>query len=117
MTWCISRCAHGKRALVRPDERAGVELLQPELLAQLTPQRRLVVLPGLDAAARRSPPRGMRHRVLVLDEHDALVGVDEQRAHGFPLHRLEPLASAHGTSCRRSSYGTAAFAGEVDGST
>ena len=35
------------------------------------------------------PPPGvphhvrMRHRVLVLDEHDALVGVDEQRAHRF----------------------------------
>ncbi len=47
----------------------------------------------------------------------ALVRVDEQRPHGFAMTRVRATSRSERNQCRRSAYGTAAFAGDVDGST
>src|SRR4029079_1542462 len=86
--------------------------VETQLLAELAPERRGVVLAFLGASAGCSPeaPRGN----LEADEDDPLVRVDDERPDAGP----EP----HGASSRsarnhrsRSSQGTAAFAGDVDG--
>src|SRR6476646_7391556 len=88
--------------------------VETQLLAELAPERRGVVLAFLGASAGCSPeaPRGE----LEADEDDPLVRVDDERPDAGP----EP----HGTSSRRarnhrsrSSQETAAFAGDVDGRT
>ncbi len=49
------RRAHGNVCSTRVDERAELELLEPDLLAELAAQRLLVGLARLDAAADASP--------------------------------------------------------------
>ena len=69
------------------------------------------------------PPPGVPHHVArvagfsILDEQDALVGVDDERAHGLAAARARATRFSALNQRSRSSYGTAAFAGDVDGST
>src|SRR5207248_182781 len=81
-----------ERALVRPDVRAELEVVETELLAELAPQRRLILLALLDSAARRPPPRLERHRVSVLHEQDAIPRVEQDGAHGASRLRPQPAA-------------------------
>ena len=91
---------------------ARPEIVEAELLGQLAPERVLVRSPGHPAAGRRPRYGGNE----IAHERDTSAG--RQRGPDAVAPRL------HGTSRRsarnqrnRSAYGTAAFAGDVDGST
>ena len=90
----------------------------PALFPELTAGGVLVGLAGLEPAADRGPD-GASADTLELPEKNALVHVDHDHA-----HRLANAHAGHSVSSRsarnqrsRSSQGTAAFAGDVDGRT
>ena len=97
------------------EQRAGREPAQTALLAELASKRLGVVLSLLPTAARRNPPRAVG--VPVPEQEDAAVVVESSARiavrSGSPLSR--PASSRN--QRRRSSQGTAAFAGEVEGRT
>ena len=101
----------------RPDERAELELLEAGLLPELAAHGLLVGLPLVDASSGRQPHRVLR--ALEAHEQDPVVGIEDDGARGAadpPLRHRRALRSARNQRSR-SSHGTAALAGEVDGST
>ena len=98
----------------RPDPGAEVDHLEPCLLAQLARERMLVRLAGLEPAT-RSRPDGPRREVEP-DEQDPVGRVQDDRPCGLAKpHRRKSRNAWNQRS--RSAQGTAAFAGEVEGST
>jgi hypothetical protein len=79
-----------KVPLTLEQERAELELLHTELLAQFASQSVLVALAGIDAAARRDPPLVVARSVA--QQQHALLGVDDDRAHG-PADRQSARAT------------------------
>jgi len=105
-----------ERVVARPDPRAERHVEQAELLTQLTPHGVLVSLAWGEAAARRRPMDAAGARLDELDEHDA-VGVVEDDGACRLAHRRHRSSRSARNQRRRSEYGTAAFAGDVDGRT
>ena len=99
----------------RPEERAELEGVQADLLAELAGQGLGVALARVDAAARRRPPGA--HRVLEAHEEDPIGGIEHQRADSGPLRQPRTRAASSKNQSTRSNHGTAAFAGDVEGST
>ncbi len=100
-----------------PDHGAEFELTESRFFEELATDRLLVGLVVLDPTPRGRPDEPIAK--VEADEESAIFFVDDDRA-GC---RTKPKLT-HDTSCRsarnhrrRSSHGTAAFAGDVDGST
>ena len=111
----VEAAAHREDVRPHPDAPPeGLDELQTELLAELARERRGVVLALLHPAPGRRPDRTIG--VVEADERDPLVGVEDER----PDAGTEPHATSERSArnhASRSSQGTAAFAGEVDGRT
>ena len=102
-------------------DRPDLDLDEPDLLRELAPDRLLGALALLDPAARRRPER-LPVGKLEAHEQDAVVRVEHDRAGGRADPELAHASRAHELAQarnqrNRSSHGTAAFAGDVDGST
>ena len=98
----------------RPDPRAEVDHLEARLLAQFARERMLVRLAGLEPATRSRPDRPCRE--VEPDEQDPVGRVQDDRPCGLAKpHRRKSRNAWNQRS--RSAHGTAALAGEVDGST
>ena len=99
-----------------PDARADRGVAEPGLLGQLAPKRRLLVLAGLERAAGGRPERAPARR----RERRAGAHGRRRRARGRGRRAASGGSSSRRSSsnqCSRSAYGTAAFAGDVDGRT
>lgn len=109
----------GERHVVgpRPHERAEVKALEPSLLEELAPQSMLIGLPILDPAPGGRPDDSIAE--IETDEENPVRLIDDDGARRTAEAQLTHVVR----SCRsrnqrrRSSQGTAAFAGDVDGST
>jgi hypothetical protein len=102
--------------LAVPEQRAELELVQAHFLGQLPSEGLDVALPGVDAPSRWGPRKG---REVELDEQDAVFRVEDERAHAV-APRSHPRSTASASARNqpsRSSHETAAFAGDVDGTT
>src|SRR5205085_9107663 len=77
--------------LAAPELRPELELAQPRLLAELAAQGGLGRLAAFGAAAGRRPP-DLPDGIAELDEQDAVVAVEHERADRRPRLRLEPRA-------------------------
>src|SRR5205085_655181 len=75
----------------RPDDSAGIDV-EPDLLHELAPDRRTLVLAVVDAAARRDPPDVTRDGMLPTQQEHPVRGVDDERARCEARVRLEPVA-------------------------
>src|SRR5207253_482864 len=95
-----------------PDARPDRRVVEAELLGELAAQRVLVCFTWVDPAARARPDA-----VAEMHQDGAAVGVENERADAAPPRPQRTSARSAANQRRRSSHGTAAFAGEVDGST
>ncbi len=75
--------------LASPDLGAELEVVEPELLGELSPQRRLDVFALVDAAAGCGPPH-LAVVVAELDEQRSPLLVDDERPRRDSVDGLEP---------------------------
>ena len=99
--------------LAGPDPRPELDLVEPYLFRELADDRLLVRLAGIQPAAGRRPHDCARK--LEANEQDPVVRIEDDRARSLAQPHSDSRNAWNHRS--RSAHGTAAFAGEVDGST
>jgi hypothetical protein len=105
---------HVELVLAAPEQGPQLEVVEPQLLGELPPQRHLVGLARVHSAAGRRP---RERRELEVDEQDSIARIEHEGAHApSPRLQAEAFASARNQR-RRSFHATAAFAGDVEGRT
>ena len=85
----VDATAPRERVLARPDLGPKLEVVETELLGELSPERRFDVFALIDAAARSRPPR-LAGVVAELDEQGPVLLVEDQCADGGSVDRFEP---------------------------
>src|SRR5262245_12925656 len=91
LTLPIDAALPAEDVFARPDLRPELEAREADLLGELAPDRVLGPLAFVRTAARRGPPL-LSGAVAEEHEQHAVAAVEDERAHGSAVDRLDPRA-------------------------